>query len=134
MLPDPLMPRLKPFFWFTDVGFVLYWLVTALHLIPPSWAFQDYANPLLVAWNWSFFPLDMLISATGLLSMYLYRAERSRWRGLALVSLTLTLVAGLNAIAFWAIRGDFNLAWWIPNLYLLVYPLFFLPHFVSDRA
>ena len=35
------------------------------------------------------------------------------------------------AIAFWLIRGDFDPSWWIPNLYLMIYPLFFLQRFVK---
>ena len=50
------MKALKPFFWFTDIAFV-YWLVTALHLIPPEFLFQDDTNSILMAWNWSFLPL-----------------------------------------------------------------------------
>ena len=48
------MKTLKPFFWFTDIAFIVYWLITALHLIPPEFLFQDYTNPILRAWNWSF--------------------------------------------------------------------------------
>ena len=121
------MRTLKPFFWFTDVGFVLYWAVTALHLIPPEFLFQDYTNPILTAWNWSFLPLDLLISATGFAALWAHRRGLEAWRPLALVSLAFTLTSGLNAIAFWTIRGDFDPAWWIPNLYLLIYPLFFMP-------
>jgi hypothetical protein len=40
-----------------------------------------------------------------------------------LVSLVLTTASGLMAIAFWTLRGDFSLAWWIPNLYLLLFPI-----------
>jgi len=120
------MSTLKPFFWFTDLGMLVYWSVTAMALIPAEYAFNDYKNPLLVAWNWSFFPLDLLISLTGLFSLFLYEKRSSLWRGVALVSLTLTFVSGLNAVSFWAIRGEFALEWWFPNLYLLLYPLFFL--------
>jgi hypothetical protein len=38
------------------------------------------------------------------------------------------------AVVFWAIRGDFELAWWVPNLFLLVYPLFFIGRFLSKEA
>ena len=106
------MSALKPFFWFTDLGMLLYWSVTALALIPAEYAYSDYKNPLLVAWNWSFFPLDLLISLTGLFSLFLYSRRSSLWRGMALVSLTLTFVSGLNAVSFWAIRGDFAPEWW----------------------
>lgn len=40
-----------------------------------------------------------------------------------LISLVLTSTAGLQAIAFWALRGDFALEWWAPNLFLLLFPL-----------
>ncbi len=49
------------------------------------------------------------------------------WRPWALLSLAFTSASGLQAIAFWAIRGDFDLAWWLPNLFLLLYPVAALP-------
>jgi Family of unknown function (DUF5360) len=121
------MKTLKSFFWFTDIAFIVYWLITALHLIPPEFLFQDYTNPILTAWNWSFLPLDLLVSASGLGSLWAYNRRLELWRSLALISLTLTMTSGLNAIAFWVIRGDFDPTWWIPNLYLLIYPFFFVP-------
>ncbi|MEZ7125498.1 DUF5360 family protein [Nonomuraea sp. AD125B] len=30
---------------------------------------------------------------------------------------------GPSAVAFWALRGDFTLTWWLPNLFLLLFPL-----------
>ena len=44
-------------------------------------------------------------------------------RGLQAVSLALTHAAGLNAIAFWALRGEFDPAWWLPNLWLVLFPV-----------
>jgi Family of unknown function (DUF5360) len=122
---------LKIFFWFTDLGFIAYWLITALHLIPAQYLFQDYTNPILTAWNWSFLPLDLAISATGLGTLWTYTRKLESWRSLALISLTLTFVSGLNTISFWLIRGDFDPTWWIPNLYLMIYPLFFIPKFLK---
>ena len=107
----------------TDVGFVLYWLVTGLHLIPSSWAFRGYDQPVLVAWNWSFLPLDLCISATGLAALLLHRRNRSNWLPWALVSLVLTFCSGLQALSYWAFAADFALAWWVPNAFLLLYPL-----------
>ncbi|MFD9939868.1 DUF5360 family protein [Nonomuraea sp. NPDC059023] len=109
----------------TDVGFVVYFSVTGLGLIPPEWAFADYANPLMADWNWSFLWIDMLASATGLTSLWLLRGGVPRPGGppLMLVSLVLTMASGLMAIAFWTLRGDFSLAWWIPNLYLMLFPI-----------
>lgn len=114
----------------TDVGFIAYWLITIAHVIPPDALFRDYASPIMVHWNWSFLPLDLLISATGICSLLLMRQDKPAWRQLAIVSLTLTFVSGLQAIAFWAIARDFDVWWWMPNLFLMAYPLFFLPKLV----
>ena len=116
----------------TDIGFILYWLITLFHLIPPDQLFRDYSNPILIDWNWSFFPLDILISATGLASLWLYYKKQSIWLPLAIISLTLTSVSGLQAIAFWLFAQDFSLSWWLPNLFLLIYPLFFLPRLIKQ--
>lgn len=118
---------LRGLFLLTDVAFIVYWALTAFHLIPPEYAYQDYSNELLVVWNWSFFPLDVLISATGLSAVYMSFKNRSLWQPLALISLVLTSCSGLQAIAFWMIKQDYDLMWWIPNLYLLVYPMFHIP-------
>ncbi|MDM5189097.1 YvaD family protein [Bacillus sp. DX4.1] len=120
------MKRLKYFFLITDIGFIIYWLVTVLQIIPPEYLFKDYQNSILVAWNWSFLPLDLLISLTGLISLYLYVKQKNSWSQFAFISLILTFCSGLQAIAFWMIRLDFDPSWWIPNLYLLIYPCFFL--------
>lgn len=117
---------LRALMLFTDIGFILYWSVTFLGLIPKAYLYQDYSNELLVAWNLSFIPLDLLISCTGLLSIYCYNRKKSVWSPLCLVSLALTFCSGLQAIAFWGIRLDFDLMWWIPNLFLMIYPLFFV--------
>ncbi|EGL18282.1 MULTISPECIES: YvaD family protein [unclassified Paenibacillus] len=123
--------RVEAVFFVTDIGFIVYWLVTFFHLLPDSALFKDYDNPVIVAWNWSFFPLDLLISFTGLFSIYLQRNKRAAWRSWALVSLVLTFCSGLQAIAFWGFSGDFDAAWWAFNLYLMIYPLFFLRHFIA---
>ncbi|MCB9588029.1 MAG: DUF5360 family protein [Polyangiaceae bacterium] len=34
--------------------------------VPADWLFRDYTDPNIVAWNWSFLPLDLLASVTGL--------------------------------------------------------------------
>ncbi len=124
------MNRLKYYFLVVDVGFILYWLITLLGVIPNEYLFKDYNNPILVAWNWSFLPLDLFISGSGLTSLYLWKRNIKSWKPLALISLVLTSCSGLQAIAFWVLRNDFDPSWWIPNLFLLVYPLFFIPSFV----
>ena len=51
-----------------------------------------------------------------------------------IIALVLTCCAGLQAISFWAIRGDFKLGWWLPNLFLMLYPLWFLPALLRPTA
>jgi hypothetical protein len=109
-----------------DLGFIVYWLITAFHLIDEAYLYNDYTNPILVAWNWSFFPLDMGISGSGLYSLYLRGKKKEFWRFWALISLVMTSVSGLMAISYWTITRDFQLQWWLPNLFLLIYPLFFI--------
>jgi hypothetical protein len=120
------MKLLRPIFLLVDLGFIAYWTVTVLHLIPQAWLFQDYTNPLLVAWNWSFLPLDLAVSVTGLLALRLHVRGDPRYRPLALTSLCLTTASGFQAISFWAARCEFDPLWWIPNLFLLIYPWYFI--------
>jgi hypothetical protein len=76
------VPRfLRPLFLIVDLGFIAYWAITLAGVVPEEYLFKDYDNPILAAWNWS----------------------------------------------FWTLRGDFDPAWWLPNLFLLLYPLCFLP-------
>jgi hypothetical protein len=117
---------MKFFFFVTDIGFIVYWLVAAFANLPSEYLFKDYNNPVMVAWNWSFLPLDLLISATGLTCLWMGRREAAKAEILAIISLALTVCSGLQAIAFWVIRSDYSLSWWAMNLYLLIYPLFFL--------
>lgn len=124
------MKTLRYFFIFVDSGFILYWAITLLHLIPAPYLYNDYTNPILVNWNWSFFPLDMAVSATGLYSVYLASRQQPAWQTYALISLVLTSVSGLQAVAYWTLARDFDLTWWLPNLFLLVYPLYYIPRFM----
>lgn len=123
-MPDSTaLRRTKWLMLVTDVGFIVYFSVTGLALIPAEWVFADYANPLMVSWNWSFLWIDLLASATGLSSLWLLHRHSASGPPLMLISLVLTMASGLMAIAFWTLRGDFSLAWWLPNLYLLLFPL-----------
>lgn len=122
---------------FTDIGMLLYWAVTAamalkLLDIPGDWFFKDYHDPRVMAWNWSFFPLDILLSVTGLAALRMESAGHSGWKLMAAVSLTLTFCAGLMAIAYWLIVQDFDLSWWLPNLFLMLWPLPFLYRLVRQ--
>jgi hypothetical protein len=128
------MKTLKYYFWAVDVGFVVYWLITALELIPAEYLYNDYKNPILVNWNWSFFPLDIAVSITGFYSLYLWRKNAPQWLIFALISLVLTSVSGLQAISYWVLAQDFDPNWWIPNLFLLIYPWFFMPKVVKKLS
>jgi hypothetical protein len=128
------MKSLKYFFLLVDITFIVYWSITALHLIPPEMLYNDYTNPILVHWNWSFFPLDMFISATGLYSVYLSSQQNPKWRIFALISLILTSVSGLQAISYWILASDYDPTWWLPNLFLLLYPFFFFSKIIKKIA
>jgi len=125
------MKILKYIFLIVDIGFVLYWIITAIKIIPPEYLYSAYHNPLMVDWNWSFLPLDLFISFTGLTSIKLYNSNKDQWKKWALISLVLTFTSGLQAIAFWTIRLDFDLTWWLFNGFLLIYPLFFIKKFIK---
>ena len=128
------MKKLYPYFVIIDTGIILYWLIVIFKLIPQRYLFKDYYyNSVLTAWNWSFFPLEMLIAFTGLLSLYFWHKENPRCYIWALISLILTFCSGLQSIVFWTICRDFDLAWWLPKLFLLVYPLFFIPRMTKFR-
>ncbi|MEV7782926.1 DUF5360 family protein [Kitasatospora sp. NPDC088351] len=119
----------------TDVGFLVYWAATLLALIPAEYAYKDYDNPVLSDWNYSFVLLDVLASVTGLTALRLgRRGLAGRAQPLMLVSLALTSTAGLQAVAFWALRGDYSLAWWLPNLFLLLFPVPGMVHLVRRTA
>jgi hypothetical protein len=103
-----------------------YWIVAALVeagtiAVPKAWMYPSFEDPMIVAWNWSFFPLDVLFAVSGLLALYgPWPRARSR---LLLASLVLMFCAGLMAISFWAIRGEFDPTWWGANLWLMALPI-----------
>ena len=93
--------------------------------------YDGYGLPVIDAWNWSFAPLDLGFAITGLASLRLAGKGDGRWAALAVISLALTFCAGLMAISFWAIRGEFNAGWWIPNLLLMAVAAYWLPRLVN---
>jgi len=108
----------------TEVGMILYWLFATLVVlglihVPPQYMYSDYTNPLFIAWNWSFFPLDILFAVTGLLGRYGNFKLRAN-ELLSIFSLALMFCAGLMAISFWVINCDFDPFWWAINLWLLL--------------
>ena len=132
-------PRFLPTYMLVvDVQMLLYWSLALIRLLFPSGLdsehlYNDYYNPIMVAWNWSFFPMDMVLSITGLWSLVWLRQQNPNWRLLATFSLALTFCAGLMAISFWAIRLEFDLLWWGFNLAYMVGPLWFVPRLILNR-
>lgn len=128
---DPRQPSFPPAalraqLWITDLGFLTYWLTTFSGLLPADWAYKDHDLPVMVAWNVSFAPLDLLASLSGLFALHLLRQGDERARLVLPISLSLTFAAGLLALVFWGLRGDFEVGWWLPNLYLTLWPLWTL--------
>ena len=124
---------------FTDIGMLLYWAITAAMAlkvidIPGEWLFKDYHDPRVMAWNWSFFPLDLAFSYCGLHALSLSKKGDTRWRLFALVSLSLTMTAGGMACAYWTLLGEFDLVWYGMNASLVVWPLFYLRDFFAEDA
>ncbi|MEM7328722.1 MAG: DUF5360 family protein [Pseudomonadota bacterium] len=124
--------------FFTDMGMLLYWMITAAMAlsmlnIPGEWLFKDYHDPRVVAWNWSFFPLDILFSLTGLAALRMEDKGDPNWTLMATISLTLTVCAGLMAISYWMIVGDFDPSWWVPNLFLMIWPLPYLFQLIRGK-
>ena len=133
---EELYRQLRPFLLITDISFMSYWLVSALVVagivdISTDYLFNDYYNEYVFAWNWSFFPLDVLFAVTGFWSLRLHRLGNPNWLGMALVSMVLTFCAGFMAVSYWALRLEFDPLWWIPNLILVIWPLCFLPRVFS---
>lgn len=123
----------------TDVLFMSYWAVALLALfgafsLPPDMMYGDYLNPRVVAWNWSFFPLDLVFSIFGFLALSASRRGDPIWRPYAIVSLVLTMTAGGMAVAYWIILVEFDPSWFLPNLALFVWPLFFMRGLIRGMA
>ena len=134
------MPRaLATALTITDLLFLLYWAASALAAagilpVPHGWMYSGYGEPRVDAWNWSFLPLDLAFSFSGLSALAASRRGSALWRPLALISLVLTSTAGGMAVAYWALLREFNPAWFLPNLALLLWPAFFLPGLVRGLA
>jgi hypothetical protein len=123
----------------TDLIFLTYWTMSglaqlgAIH-IPRAWMYANYDQALVVAWNWSFLPLDLVFSISGLAAVAAARRGHGAWRPLAFLSLAFTMAAGGMAVAYWTILGEFDPAWFLPNLALVIWPLFFLPGLARQIA
>lgn len=107
-----------------------YWVFAALYAsgivkVPPEYMYSDPSNPLVIAWNWSFFPIDVMFAGLGLGARF-GNLSKARREIVATASLVLMFCAGLMAIAFWAIQLDFDFFWWGVNCWLIVLSLWAL--------
>jgi hypothetical protein len=99
----------------TDLGLLTYWILTAIGVVSVG------KNDVLLAWNWSFLPLDLLAVTAGLAWSLLPTGHR--WSAsLLLIALALTFTAGLMAISFFALWGSWDPSWWLVNLWLALMP------------
>lgn len=122
----------------TDYAMLIYWGVLAasalgIAKLPAAAMYDGYGTPIIDAWNWSFAPLDILFSVAGLVSVRLSSRGDPRWRGWAIASVVMTGCAGLMAVSFWALRGEFDPSWWIPNLALMGVACFWLPSLIRGE-
>jgi hypothetical protein len=120
----------------TDTLFTLYWAASALIAlklltVPDEYLFANYHDPHSIAWNWSFLPLDLAFAAFGFSAVRAASLGHASWRMLAVASLVLSSAAGGMAIGYWIILGEFDPAWFLPNLVLFLWPLAFLPGLLS---
>ena len=107
----------------TEGGMILYWIFASLValgiiFVPPEYMYSDYQNPTVVAWNWSFFPLDITFAVSGLYSRY-GNVLGARRTFLSTFSLSLMFCAGLMAISFWIVTRSYDPFWWGINLWLI---------------
>ncbi len=105
----------------TEYAILVYWGIAIVHSyglldIPSEWLYSNHENSIVVAWNWSFLPLDLLFATTGLLARY----SRRHAARLTELSLTLMFCAGLMALSFWAIQRQFDPFWWAANAWLMI--------------
>ena len=121
----------------TDIAFILYWIFAALAQIgliqiPSEWMYANYEQADVIAWNWSFLPMDLAFSYFGLRAVALAQENDEKWRAFAIISLTLTMAAGGMAVSYWLILGEINWSWFLANLALVIWPLFFMGRIISE--
>ena len=107
----------------TELAMLVYWILAAaltfnLISIDPSLMYSDYQNPLVVAWNWSFFPIDIAFAIIGLTARFAIKADQLRFK-LEIIAGVLMFCAGLMAVTYWTIMGEFDFAWCGVNIWLI---------------
>ena len=92
----------------TDIGFIIYWALIIAGVFPAEVLFEEYDDPRVAAWNWSFLPLDIAASLTGLAAVRVMRRKLPAAPALLSFSLALTATAGGMAVVYFAQRGQFD--------------------------
>lgn len=100
----------------TDVAFAIYWVFAAVGLVTVG------GSAHIVAWSWSFLPLDALASAAGLAWAIMPKNHPASMPVLA-AALALTHAAGLLAISHFALTGPWDVTWWLVKLWLMLMPI-----------
>ena len=76
--------------------------------------------------------MDLAFSFFGLRAVAAGRRGDPLWLPYSIVSLTLTMAAGGMAISYWVLLREFNPSWFLTNLALMIWPLFFMTRLVRD--
>lgn len=108
----------------TEVGMLAYWVFAGLVAlgflaVAPEAMYPDHTNPVIVIWNWSFLPIDVLFAVLGLTARF-GPIGQAQAQMLHIVSLALMFCAGAMALSFWALQCWFDIAWWGMNAWLVV--------------
>ena len=112
---------------FTEIGMGVYWILAAFSAfgiveIPAEYLYSDYQNPKVVAWNWSFFPLDLIFIVSGI-AAFCTDGSSARKAELFQLGLTAMFCSGLMAISYWVILCEFDPIWWGANIWLMCLPV-----------
>jgi hypothetical protein len=67
----------KAIVWTIDIGFIVYWCLIVFRVLPSEMMFAGYEKREVQAWNWSFFPLDILAAVTGMVGQTTKRLNAS---------------------------------------------------------
>ncbi len=115
---------MKVLLTFTELAMLSYWIFAAVVclgwlVVSPELMYADHLNPLMVNWNWSFLPIDVLFAVCGLVARF-GPVRGAKREVLEIVGLTLMFCAGLMALSFWTLQGWFDLMWWGMNGWLVV--------------
>ena len=132
---------MKVFMFITDSLFFVYWSVSLIICLggfkpPASLMYKDYQLRHVESWNWSFFPIDMIFTTTGFLSLYLDTKPSMVYKLysklIALISLICVHIAGNMAISYWILMNEYDVSWFLMNAMISIWPLPFIYLIIDD--